>query len=140
MIANSIAIALTVSGVFYAGSLLFFWRLSRQMDQAGVPLDHSSRVLLRDQSTMMTEIFFVTSALATVIISVWGLYITHRIAGPIYRLEAHCRQMAQGEAHGPVRFREGDFFPELAEAFNAQLKRSGPSLAKSNPTPINRAS
>ena len=47
-----------------------------------------------------------------------ALKITHRIAGPIYRLRKAMGKILAGETVGAVRFRDGDYFHEIAEEFN----------------------
>jgi hypothetical protein len=45
------------------------------------------------------------------------------VAGPLYRLRKHLSAVARGETHSDVRFRKGDFFPEVADAYNLQMIR-----------------
>jgi len=49
------------------------------------------------------------------IVSIW---VTHRFAGPIYRLEKSLKQIASGDLGLRVRFRSGDDFQELAALVN----------------------
>lgn len=47
-----------------------------------------------------------------------GVLVTRRIAGPIYRIETHLKQVLAGEATGPCRLRQGDELQELCELVN----------------------
>jgi hypothetical protein len=49
--------------------------------------------------------------------------LSHRFAGPIYRLRNTIRSLANGEKYQPVRFREFDFWQGLAEDFNTMVER-----------------
>ena len=49
--------------------------------------------------------------------------LSHRFAGPIYRLRNTIRKLAQGEPYQPVKFREVDFWQGLAEDFNQMVER-----------------
>ncbi|HEX6961936.1 MAG TPA: hypothetical protein VF175_08730 [Lacipirellula sp.] len=49
--------------------------------------------------------------------------LSHRFAGPIYRLRNVIRSMAEGEPYKPVTFREKDFWQGLAEDFNQMVER-----------------
>jgi hypothetical protein len=49
--------------------------------------------------------------------------LSHRFAGPIYRLRNTIRKMAQGEPYQPVKFRDVDFWQGLAEDFNQMVER-----------------
>lgn len=50
--------------------------------------------------------------------SVAGLYLTHRIVGPIFRMTAHLKQIVDSGDLREVHFRKGDFFDSLQESFN----------------------
>lgn len=47
------------------------------------------------------------------------LWLTHRIAGPMYKLRTAMTSMRQGVLDRHISFREKDTFPELADEFNA---------------------
>jgi hypothetical protein len=49
--------------------------------------------------------------------------LSHRFAGPIYRLRNVIRGMAQGEPFKPLAFREMDFWQGLAEDFNEMVEK-----------------
>lgn len=48
----------------------------------------------------------------------YGLYLTNRIAGPIYKLKIHMEKLAEGQEVEDIAFRKNDYFKELAELFN----------------------
>lgn len=48
---------------------------------------------------------------------------SHRFAGPMVRLRESMRRAAAGEHVEPIRFRDGDYWHELAENFNAMQAR-----------------
>lgn len=51
---------------------------------------------------------------------------SHRFAGPMVRLRDCMRRAAAGEEVGPLRFRDDDYWQELADAFNAmQVRMNG---------------
>lgn len=51
------------------------------------------------------------------------LKLSHRFAGPITRLRSQMRRVAEGEEIPPLHFREGDFWPQMAEEFSAVAAR-----------------
>jgi hypothetical protein len=51
--------------------------------------------------------------------------LSHRFAGPIYRLRNVIKGMAEGEPFKPVKFREMDFWQDLADDFNTMIERVG---------------
>jgi len=60
-------------------------------------------------------IAFVVSCFVTLIIS-------HRLAGPMVRMQKYFKQMEEsGKIEQPLKFRDGDFLKELPEAVNRGL-------------------
>ncbi len=49
--------------------------------------------------------------------------LTNRFAGPIYRLQQTFRSQAQGEPFRPIKFRDGDYWQDVADDFNAMMAR-----------------
>ena len=59
---------------------------------------------------------------------VWiGIRLTHKVAGPLVRINAVLQQMASGDFNVHLKLRKGDSLIELAEAINvlAEALRSG---------------
>jgi len=57
--------------------------------------------------------------------------LSHRFAGPIYRLRNTVRSLAQGEKFQPLKFRDMDFWQGLAEDFNSMMARYTPDKTSS---------
>ena len=53
---------------------------------------------------------------------------THKLAGPVYRLEQSLKQIADGDLGFNVRFRAGDDLQELAVLLNQIIYRQGEAL------------
>ncbi len=79
----------------------------------------------RDQLIIMLivlQLFFIG---VTFLIS---MFISHRIAGPLYKLGMYMKRVEQGSFE-PVTFRKKDYFKELEAGFNQML-----TGIKNNPT------
>jgi hypothetical protein len=62
--------------------------------------------------------------LATLPIFIWDtVKLSHRFAGPMYRLQKAIQDIAAGERPQSVGLRKGDFWINVAEDFNAMLER-----------------
>ena len=57
------------------------------------------------------------------LIAAWGIIVTHRIAGPIYRVEQNLKRIVQGENIEPIHLRCGDEFQELVNLLNQLIER-----------------
>ena len=60
---------------------------------------------------------------------------SYRFAGPISNLRRAMREIDEGKPAKTLNFREGDFWQELAEDFNALVSRVG-AVQSDNPAPI----
>ena len=46
------------------------------------------------------------------------LRLSHRFAGPIYRIRGAMQRLARGETVAPIHLRDGDFWQDFADEFN----------------------
>jgi hypothetical protein len=60
--------------------------------------------------------------------------VSNRFAGPLVRLRRGMRALARGEHVEPIKFRQGDFWQEFAEEFNAVAARVQGESSKAEPT------
>jgi hypothetical protein len=65
----------------------------------------------------------IVSVLMVPIIIFDCIRLTNRFAGPIYRLRRSLQELGQGKPVQPLKFREGDFWREMADEFNAVAAR-----------------
>lgn len=56
--------------------------------------------------------------------------VSHRFAGPIYSLRRSMREVADGQPPQKLKFREGDFWHELASDYNAMIDRFAPNAGE----------
>jgi methyl-accepting chemotaxis protein len=65
-----------------------------------------------------------------VLFNAMAIVLSHRIAGPLYRLERHLEEVGTGKEPVDVKFRKGDLYQPLAEACNTVLARLRDALMK----------
>lgn len=65
--------------------------------------------------------FFIVAT--GILIGLYAIVHSHRIAGPAYRLARVSRQMASGDLREPVRVRRGDYLVDLAAALEGLRTR-----------------
>lgn len=71
----------------------------------------------------MDTISIAAGICSIIFVTLGGVFLTHRIAGPLHRLVLHLRKVAEGEKTGALTFRKGDYFQDLAESLNPLLAR-----------------
>ena len=88
----------------------------------GLPITLSLSELL-----MSTWINFLPALIASAIVLpfviVDSIRWSNRFAGPVFRLRAAMKRLANGESVKPVKFREKDFWFEFSEDFNRVLRK-----------------
>lgn len=60
--------------------------------------------------------------------------ISHRFAGPIFSLRRTMREVADGQPPRQLKFRNGDFWHELANDYNAMIARLAPEAKEKKTT------
>jgi nitrogen fixation/metabolism regulation signal transduction histidine kinase len=103
-----------------------------------VRLNQENRDLLGIEETMMAEVqkldsytmyylagFVVVMAL---VLFIWGIFITHRVAGPIFIISRYLRQLGEGDVPQTRPLRKGDelkaFFDTFSTMLNAMKQRN----------------
>ena len=105
--------------VLYASNYFYFTRLITQGQELGLAPDHVYFEFIENQKNLLNITFFSVSAIVFGGLFIAGLALSHKIAGPVYRIQAYLQTLYRdGEPPGKLKFRDGDFFPEVAELVN----------------------
>jgi hypothetical protein len=137
-----IVVAFFVLAVLYAATNYgiakgVLWSVSS--DLMGVPLSPANRadvdMILEQQALTVDMQLALFTVLILVTLTLAGLLMSHRLAGPLYQLRTYLRLMARGEVTPRhIRFRKQDFFHDLAAAFN-DFQRSRGIVPADGPSP-----
>lgn len=68
--------------------------------------------------TVMTAGLLVGGTGVILLLMAWGIIVTHRIAGPLYRIEQDLTRVLHAEKISPIKLRNGDEFQELVALIN----------------------
>jgi hypothetical protein len=114
-------IFLSVYGLFSYG----FHEFVQIGHQAGLPENHVYFQFIKMQETTFLRVILAIAMFVGTILIVGGLAVSHKIAGPLYRLKKELLKMSNKETPSlhKIKFRDGDFFPEVADAFNALVDK-----------------
>ncbi len=87
------------------------------------PLPLEERARAADQFLVLAQTVTVWPALVVLIpaTAVFSIYVTHRLAGPLFRLEQTARELIRGNLALRIRLRKGDELHELAGLLNEVL-------------------
>lgn len=86
-----------------------------------------SRVVVRTTADFLLPVLIQTVLIVTVIVSIATisvtLFISHKIAGPLYRFKKTFDELAEGDFSGDFRIRHLDQLQDLASNFNRMITR-----------------
>ena len=92
----------------------------------------NSRVVVQGTSDFIFPILIQTFIVSTIVVSlatiIITLFISHRIAGPIYRFKKTISSLAEGDFSGECRLRHTDDLQDVAAAFNDMILKLKTSL------------
>lgn len=61
--------------------------------------------------------------LSLILTIITTIYISHRIAGPIYNLKQFFTEIVEGAPFRKIKFRKGDYYSELPELINNAIEK-----------------
>ena len=104
--------------IFYGCVYSFFDIFYQKGLEIGLPKNHVFFMFIEDQINQMNIIFIISSLITLTFLLISGILISHRIAGPMFRFTRHLTELSGHGNFSKVNFRKGDYFCEVADAFN----------------------
>jgi methyl-accepting chemotaxis protein len=89
---------------------------NREVDAHDRALADQQASLIRRQHYMIVSLVGGL-ALMVVLIGLLGIYFTHKVAGPVYKMKRLLRKVGTGDLHVDARLRKGDELQDFFEAF-----------------------
>jgi len=96
--------------------------LDAQLDTKHKLLLSHQQATITQQNTMLTSLV-VGLALLVILIGVLGIYFTHKVVGPIYKMKMLLRQVGDGKLNFYGKLRKGDELQEFFEVFSAMVEK-----------------
>ena len=112
----SVALILTLNAYTQA-------HLQNYMFSLNLPPDHPFSELLKQREADYGRMCLLIGIIQFVLFNATAIFLAHRIAGPLHRLERHLLEVGAGKEPKDVKFRKGDLYQPLAEACNRVLAR-----------------
>lgn len=117
-------LAFLVLAIFYGALYYLFYSFRQQGVEMGLDPSHVFFRFIDKQQFTMDMIFGITMVITVVVIVAYGLLLSNRVAGPLHRLKLFLEEYKKSHEHKELKFREGDYFPEIADAVNEALRKS----------------
>lgn len=110
-----------------AAGLLFMSILYFSVMQSTAVSIVNSRVVVRSTADLILPILIQTVIVVTIVISLFTIFVTlfisHKIAGPLYRFKKVMQELENGDFSSDFQIRNPDQLQELARAFNSMIKK-----------------
>lgn len=98
--------------------LLQFLLLGQRLMATIQGLDGASGALADQVPRIILETLGFSGGILVPILFVFGILLTFRIAGPLYRFEQYLTGLARGEVTGPCKLRDGDELQSMCDLIN----------------------
>lgn len=119
-----IGIALLINLILYATNIFIFFKFNLY----GETLDYESKQqfysFFQDQISLLNQSFLIVGTIIFAIIFVFGLLVSHKVAGPLYNLTLQLKKLQSLDDLNNIhhitgtQFRKTDFFHEIATEYN----------------------
>lgn len=93
---------------------------NREADAHDKMIGDQQAALIRGQARML-ESLVGGLALMVVLIGMLGIYFTHKVAGPIYKMKRLLRQVGEGDLHVEAHLRRGDELQDFFDVFTQMV-------------------
>ena len=119
-IISSLIIILLVAGMQY----YFFHHYQTLGIQNGIPSDHIFFEFLNEQKSFLTLALLFLAVIITIIQVTLGILFSHRVAGPLYRMNKHLQEITNGTAEKMTfQVRKDDYFSDVVDNFNTMIEK-----------------
>jgi hypothetical protein len=118
-----ILISVFSMSIIYLANDYFFQTYMHKGQVLNLPPDHPFFLMIQEQKSFMTKVYVIVAGSISGIACLWGLFYSHKIAGPLYRLNKYFEDAALSGAplEKKVYFREDDFFQEVPVSINKYI-------------------
>lgn len=93
----------------------------RQLESQAAGLKQASSLIAERQRTMFLSLYVVLTLLV-VGVGFAGIVVTHKVAGPIYKMKRQIRDVGEGKLTIPGRLRKGDELVDFFDEFDHMVK------------------
>jgi nitrogen fixation/metabolism regulation signal transduction histidine kinase len=97
-------------------------KLSQDLEQKHKALEAQAAETKTQQTTMLASLV-AGLTLLVVLIGLLGIYFTHKVVGPIYKMKLLLKQVGEGKLNFQGKLRKGDELQDFFEVFAAMVEK-----------------
>ncbi len=86
------------------------------------PYSNEKAETFRDMQTQMLFVIFSIHLMILSLFVCFSVFVSHKIAGPIYKIRKHLKDIKDKRVFKELNLRRGDYFQDLAEQCNKTFK------------------
>lgn len=118
--ASLVIVSVISMAIIYIANDYFFHSYVLRGQALNLPPDHPFFLMIHEQKLFMTRVFIIVAGAISTLAGLWGLFYSHKIAGPLYRLHQYFSDAAKTAQplEKKIYFREDDFFQEIPDSIN----------------------
>lgn len=122
-IVSLLLISIVSMSIIYLANDYFFQTYMKKGQLLNLPPDHPYFLMIYEQKKFMIKVFVAVATSISSLATIWGLFYSHKIAGPLYRLQHYFTEAAdlQLELKHKIYFRDNDFFQEVPASINSYI-------------------
>jgi signal transduction histidine kinase len=114
-------VSLIVSSLTFLSSLIFPIMFIDFLDELTVHYPDMVN-MVHDFKAHLVIIMLPIQIVLTGTVFLVMIFVTHKIAGPMLKLQNHLSSIRDGDAASPLSFRQGDYFSEVADEVSLFLE------------------
>lgn len=107
--------------IFYLSQMYFIKDLFQEGRNLNLPYDHIYFKMVVHQEEQLKFNFLIASGLIFLFLLIFGLILSHRVAGPLVKLNNYIEDLSENKDPGELVFRKMDFFHEIPITLNKYL-------------------
>jgi len=119
----TMGILIIVMVTLYISISIFFANFRNLALDLGIEARNPLFYFLHTQQSKMNLLLGILFLVLTLIFLIWGLFVSHRIAGPIYRLKKELIHYLETGKQKKIFLREKDYFSDLADLISKVINK-----------------
>lgn len=123
LVARVFAVLMLNNIAVYFSINYFFSRFYQKASELNIPVENSLVQFVGEQQSVFTYLIVVAMSCTFLIVMFFGIFYSHRIAGPIHKMTMELDKMGAEKKLESVSIRKGDYFQELVDAFNRMIEK-----------------
>lgn len=128
VILYAVVITVMTSAIIYFANMYMYYELVFEMEKNGFSDGSPVMSSLELVKSKLAIITILSTGFVSIITVIAALFLSHKIAGPIYKLKKLFDQIAQDgmlteSVKSEISFRKGDFFEDVGVSFNEMIRK-----------------